>query len=66
MDRQVDRLLANLGDRRRQLTMLRYAEPVPSTLFFDELHLTPDGAALFREHLLADVVASLGARRATR
>lgn len=66
VDRQVDSLLARLGEGRHRLSVLRYPEPLPTSLFFDPVHVTPEGAAVFRTRLLRDVVASLDVRTAGR
>jgi hypothetical protein len=66
VDRQVDALLARLGERRRRVRVLRYPESLPTSLFFDPVHVTPEGGALFRTRLLGDVVATLDARTAAR
>jgi hypothetical protein len=59
VDERVDALLSELGDRRRRLTVLRYPDVVPDTMFLEASHLSPMGAAAFRQRLLADVAASL-------
>ena len=62
VERQVDALLRPLGNRRAALTMLSYLDVMPSALFYDVLHLRPEGGDVFRERLLKDVGASLAAR----
>ena len=42
--------------------MLSYLDVMPSALFYDVLHLRPEGGDVFRERLLKDVGASLATR----
>jgi hypothetical protein len=60
VQRKVDSLLAKLGEPgRRRLTIIRNYERLPIELFYDPLHVAPQGATLFRRHLLDDVTSSL-------
>jgi hypothetical protein len=65
--RKVDSLLAKLGEPgRRRLTIMRDYERLPIELFYDPLHVGPEGATWFRRRLLDDVTASLVSRKASQ
>ena len=42
--------------------MLSYQDVMPAEMFYDSVHLRPEGGEVFRERLLEDVVASLATR----
>ena len=62
VDRKIDGLLDALGDRRHRLIVRRDRRIVPESMFFEPVHLTPEGGAQFRRRLIADVVTQLDAR----
>lgn len=59
IDPRIDAVLAELGDRRRRLALLRYTEAAPDALFSEAMHLNAEGAAVFRRRLLDDLAGLL-------
>jgi hypothetical protein len=66
VDARLEPVLASLGRRRRRLTVLRYPDLWPTSLFFEAVHLRPPGARKFRRRLLGDIATLLAPREGAR